>query len=121
MSTRIKELRLAHNLTLLDVAKRIGVSESTVQRYESGVIANLKYDTIIDLATLFCVDPCYLMGWTNPPQESDPNQIGEDEGQLLSLYRMLNPIGKRKALENIEDLTQIDRYVRVKEGGRNAV
>lgn len=121
MSTRIKELRLAKDMTLLEVASRLGVSESTVQRYESGAIANLKYDTIIDLANLFAVDPCYLMGWSAPLHDSDESQISEDEMRLVSAYRSLNAIGKRKALENVEDLTQIERYVRVTENNRSAV
>ena len=115
MSTRIKELRLAKDMTLLEVANCLGVSESTVQRYESGVIANLKYDTIIDLANLFGVDPCYLMGWSAPLHETD------EEMRLLAFFRSLNDIGKRKALENIGDLTQIEKYIRVAEGNRNAV
>ena len=121
MSTRIKELRLAKDMTLLEVANCLGVSESTVQRYESGVIANLKYDTIIDLANLFGVDPCYLMGWSAPLQEPCALQVTDEEMRLLAFFRSLNDIGKRKALENIGDLTQIEKYVRVAEGNRNAV
>ena len=103
------------------VANCLGVSESTVQRYESGVIANLKYDTIIDLANLFGVDPCYLMGWSAPLHESGALQVTDEEMRLLAFFRSLNDIGKRKALENIGDLTQIEKYVRVAEGNRNAV
>ena len=99
MSTRIKELRLAKDMTLLEVANCLGVSESTVQRYESGVIANLKYDTIIDLANLFGVDPCYLMGWSAPLHESGALQVTDEEMRLLAFFRSLNDIGKRKALE----------------------
>ena len=121
MSTRIKELRQAHDMTLLEVANRLGVSESTVQRYESGAIANLKYDTIIDLANLFGVDPCYLMGWISPLHEADGEHISEDESKLLLLYRSLNPVGKKRALQDLEDLTQIDRYIKISDGDRTAV
>lgn len=38
MSKRIKELRKAKGMTLLELANKIGVSEGTVQRYESGSI-----------------------------------------------------------------------------------
>ena len=121
MSTRIKELRLAQNMTLLEVANRLGVSESTVQRYESGAIANLKYDTIIDLANLFGVDPCYLMGWTSPLHEQDLSEISDEELRLLSFYRSLNVLGKKRALQDLEDLAQIDRYKKVSDSGRDAV
>lgn len=121
MSTRIKELRMARDMTLLEVANRLGVSESTVQRYESGAIANLKYDTIIKLANLFSVDPCYLMGWVSPLQENEENQISEDEMQLLSLYRLLNAVGKKRALQDLEDLTQIERYIKIQNCERSAI
>ena len=121
MSTRIKELRLAQDMTLLEVANRLGVSESTVQRYESGAIANLKYDTIIDLANLFGVDPCYLMGWTSPLHEKDFSEISDEEMRLLSFYRSLNVVGKKRALQDLEDLAQIDRYKKVSDSDRDAV
>lgn len=63
MINRIHSLRKEKGLTLLDVANRLGVTESTVQRYESGNIRNLKYETIVELADLFECSPAYLMGW----------------------------------------------------------
>ena len=61
MTQRIKELRLKQNMTLLELANKLGVSEGTVQRYESGNIRNLKYDTIVSLANIFGCTPAYLM------------------------------------------------------------
>lgn len=58
----IKRLRLESGLTLLEVANRLGVKEATVQRYESGAIKNLKYDTIIALSKIFNCDPIEIMG-----------------------------------------------------------
>ena len=68
MEKRIKELRLQKKMTLLEMAKALGVSEATAQRYESGEIKNLKYDTIVALANLFNVSPAYLMGWDEDPK-----------------------------------------------------
>lgn len=72
MAQRIKELRLEKQLTLLQLANAIGVSEGTVQRYESGNIRNLKYDTIVALSNVLGTTPAYLMGWDesriHPPQ-----------------------------------------------------
>ena len=59
-------------MTLLEVAKKLGVTESTVQRYESGVIENLKYDTIVKLANLYRTTPAYLMGWTESIEAYQP-------------------------------------------------
>lgn len=63
MANRIREIRKAKGMTLLQVAERLGVSESTVQRYESGNIKNLKYETMVELANIFGCSPAYLMGW----------------------------------------------------------
>ena len=70
MANRIKELRQQLNMTLLDVAEKLGVSEGTVQRYESGNIKNLKYDTMVSLAEIFGCTPAYLMGWDDQDQTS---------------------------------------------------
>ena len=63
MANRIREIRKQKGMTLLQVAEKLGVSESTVQRYESGNIKNLKYETMVALANIFNCNPSYLMGW----------------------------------------------------------
>lgn len=70
MKNRINQLRKEKGLTLLELANRLGVTESTVQRYESGNIKNLKYETIIDLSEIFECSPGYLMGWENSRDSS---------------------------------------------------
>ena len=60
---RMKERRNALNLTLLQVAEQLGVSEATVQRYESGGIKNLKHETVTALSGILKCSPAYLMGW----------------------------------------------------------
>lgn len=60
---RIKKARLKKGLTLIEVAEKLGKTEATIQRYESGNIKNLKNDTIEELAVVLNVSPAYLMGW----------------------------------------------------------
>ncbi|KAA0944181.1 helix-turn-helix domain-containing protein [Sporosarcina sp. ANT_H38] len=60
---RLKDARLKRGYTLLEVGERLGRTEATVQRYESGNIKNLKADTIQELADVYRVSPAYLMGW----------------------------------------------------------
>lgn len=66
---RIKELREKTDVTLKDMAKIIGVSEATVQRYESGKIHELPYRVIEAYAEKFNVFPSYIMGWSDNPQQ----------------------------------------------------
>lgn len=65
VNQRIKKMRLSKGMTLLDVAEKLGVKEATVQRYESGNIKNIKYETIEALAEIFSCSPQHLMGWDN--------------------------------------------------------
>lgn len=106
MSKRLKELRLENNMTLLQVADKLGVTESTAQRYESGVIENLKYDTIVKLANIYNVSPAYLMGWDNQFESNKDNR----EQQLLSVFRDLNDAGQDRLLDYADDLHALGRY-----------
>lgn len=73
MAQRIKELRKIRNLTLEQVASVVGVGKSTVRKWETGMIANMKRDKIASLAKALDTTPAYLMGW----EESAENQIPE--------------------------------------------
>ena len=62
----IKNRRQELNMTLLDIAKKVGVSEATVSRWESGDIANMKRDKIALLAKALDISPSVIMGWDEP-------------------------------------------------------
>ena len=62
LSSRRHEL----GLTLKEVALAVGVSEATVQRWESGNIKNLRQDKIAKLAEALKISPSTLMGWDIP-------------------------------------------------------
>ena len=49
--------------TQKDVADRVGVTEATVSRWESGDIKNIKRDKIAALARVLEVPPAVLMDW----------------------------------------------------------
>ncbi len=60
---KLKERRKELGLTMLEVAQKIGVSEATVSRWESGDIANMRRDKIVSLASALQVSPSFIMGW----------------------------------------------------------
>ena len=47
---RIKELRLAKGMTLEDLGNKVGVGKSTVRKWETGSIANMRRDKIVKIA-----------------------------------------------------------------------
>lgn len=73
----IKDRRLELGLTLEQVGNAVGVNRSTVQRWESGGIGNLKQDKILALANILRVSPSYLLGMTDEkePKEAEVKVI----------------------------------------------
>lgn len=59
---RIKALREARNMTLEQVGSLVGVGKSTVRKWETGDIANMRRDKIEKLANAFHVSPLYILG-----------------------------------------------------------
>ena len=94
MARKIKELRQARGLTLEQVANVVGVGKSTVRKWETGMIANMKRDKIADLAKALGTTPAYLMGWTednNKEENLSPEEpvLSEGEKMLLELFRQV--------------------------------
>jgi transcriptional regulator with XRE-family HTH domain len=87
--SRIKEQRIKKGYTLIEVAEKIGVREATYQRYESGVIKNIKPKIIKKLAEIFNVSPGYLLGWVDPEQEKKNDIIANTVFRLQTDKRFL--------------------------------
>lgn len=113
LKDRIKNLRLEHDLTLDDVAKVVGVSRQTIQRYESGVISNIPSDKIELLAKALNTSPGALMGWesqesyyTNPETAKLAQEAFEnpDVRILLDTSRDLAPEDLKFVIDMIEKL-----------------
>ena len=59
MKMRRKQLKLSADV----VAERLGVSRSTIFRYEKGEIEKLPTNILDDIAKILQTTPAYLMGW----------------------------------------------------------
>lgn len=86
----IKTLREKNNQTLEEVAKAIGSSKQTIQRYETGEIKNIPYDKVVALADHFFVTPGYLMGWEEKSENPITDNIVSKDIELLDLFHKLN-------------------------------
>lgn len=73
MSKKIKELRISQGMTLEQVANEVGVGKSTVRKWETGMIANMRRDKIASLAKALHTTPAYLMGWEESQPKEDAN------------------------------------------------
>lgn len=61
VADKIKALRLSNNLTQNDIAKKLGVTRSSVNAWEMGIsVPSTMY--IVELAQLFAVSADYILG-----------------------------------------------------------
>lgn len=79
IATKIKNLRRQQNLTLEEVGNAVGVGKSTVRKWETGMIANMKRDKILLLAKALHTTPEYLMGWETPENKKSAQTDGLTE------------------------------------------
>jgi transcriptional regulator with XRE-family HTH domain len=86
MAQRIKALRQEKGLTLEQVADVVGVGKSTVRKWETGMIANMKRDKIASLAKALGTTPEYLMGWDEKKDSPSEPVLTEGEKVLLDLF-----------------------------------
>ena len=59
-SRRIRDLRAKHGLTLDQVAQCVGVGKSTVRKWETGMIENMRRDKIAKLAAALHTTRCRM-------------------------------------------------------------
>ena len=85
LNEKIKHLREKGNMTLEELAQKVGVSASTILRYETGNIKNLRRDKIKNLADALNTTPAYLMGWEDEEKENE-----------IYKYKNIHPIELKK-------------------------
>lgn len=78
MAQRIRELRREKGLTLEQVADVVGVGKSTVRKWETGMIANMRRDKIASLAKALGTTPAYLMGWEDTDDLTSQSAAKQD-------------------------------------------
>jgi len=96
MAEKIKRLRAKKGMTLEDVASIVGVGKSTVRKWETGIIENMRRDKILSLSEALGTTPEYLMGW-----EEDPKQDWPD-GAIPIIRRTYNVLGNISCGEPVE-------------------
>ena len=67
---RIRELRLALSMTQKELGDLVGVQKAAINKYETGVVVNIKRDTIDELAKALRTTPAYILGYE---EQSSPS------------------------------------------------
>lgn len=128
MGQRIKARRIELEMTLDELGKRVGVGASTVRKWETGYIKDMRSDKIRRVAEALEVTPAYIMGWdesqsvnvervhtnngligqANAPVtingDSAPIQLSKEEAELLRIYQALGVRNRMKLLTTAMDL-----------------
>lgn len=96
---KIKQIRKSKGMSLEQVGDIVGVGKSTVRKWETGDIANMRRDKIAKLANALGVEPSYLMGWT---EDAPTSILTADELRMLKAYRKALPVIRDAAVQMLE-------------------
>lgn len=102
MSTgeKLKELRIKNGLTLEEVGNYVGVGKSTVRKWETGQIANMRRDKIAKLAEIYGVSPMDIINLEDNDSPVTESQIDE----FSRLSAQLTPDQKKEAAKYLKYL-----------------
>lgn len=92
---KIRDLRLKNNMTMEELAALLGVQRSAVNKYEKGIVVNLKRSTIVSLCRVFSVPSSYFLDDDPAPNPS--------ELVLIEKYRAADP-GTQAAVRKLLDM-----------------
>ena len=113
-------------MTLQEVGDAVGVGKSTVRKWETGMIANMKRDKIAKLAEALGTTPAMILGW-QPSNvdymitDKNGNQImvesidppSSQELFVTTNYKNLSIDSKSRLYEFLKKLMELDKL----EGG----
>ena len=95
LGEKIHTLRIQHGMTMDALAKEIGVQRSAVNKYEKGIVVNLKRSTLVSLCRVFGVPSSYFL--------DDDLELTQEETHLVTLYRGADQDARRFAVEILEN------------------
>lgn len=129
---KIKERRLALGLTLEELGNKVGVGASTVRKWETNFIKDMKIDKVQKVAEALDVSPMYLMGWDKSQSvsieqvhtnngligqanasvyfgENTPQKLSKEESELIRIYKALNVKNRLKLLTTAIELEESEK------------
>lgn len=106
----IKARRQELGLTIREVADRVGVGASTVSRWESGNIANMRRDKISKLAKVLDLDPDVLTGYGHASDAETQNGYYNDKDVSRMANELKNRPDLRVLLDASRDLSKDDMF-----------
>lgn len=110
IGNNIRKIRQSKGLTQKDLADMLGKTPQYVSKLEKN-INSLNFTTINSLADALGVSIYELQGVKWMVTSMDRlGEVKEQKEVLLNLYDQLNELGKDKAIERVEELTELKKY-----------
>ena len=87
-NVRLADLMKEHNISQPELAKELGCSKSTINRFISGAKGTLTHEQVLKIARLFKVSTDFLLGETNIPDRKnyDIAELGLSVEAAKNLY-----------------------------------
>ncbi len=129
----IKSRRQELGLTLEELGSKVGVGASTVRKWETNYIKDMRSDKLQKVAEALGVTPAFLMGWDENQQvkvdqvhtnngligqanapiyinsDNTPVQLSKEEAEIIRIYKELSVKGRIKLLTTAMDLEEAEK------------
>lgn len=105
---RIRNKRLQKGITLAQIADKLGVTEATAQRYESGSIKSIPYEHMCAYGEILGCSPAYLMGWNDESIETKYNTLSSYDSENLNRYAEYLYLRERQLITDSNSSQYID-------------
>ena len=100
---RIKQLRMQKNMTLEELGQKVGVGKSTVRKWETGAIANMRRDKIAKLAEALDTTVEDIIGLSSP----------DDDGKREETIPQVTMIGRAMEKSSPEKREQMLQLLKI--------
>ena len=108
MGEKIKMLRLQKGMSQEELGKKVGVQKAAINKYEKGIVVNLKRSTIASLASALDVTPIYLMGLDEEQLPSNATPLDLPSMHRIPILGRIQAGLPLYAEQNIEGYTLTD-------------
>lgn len=103
----VKKYRKERDLTLKELAEKIGLTEATVQKYEAGNIKKIDVEMLKKISDALRVAPEQLTGWgDNENKNIQIKNQGTQEAKIIKMYSQLNKGHKQAVHSLMENLLE---------------
>ena len=89
---RIRNLRLAKDITQIELANRLNTTKQTISKYEKGIVTNIPSDRVEEMARILDTTPEYILGWEVEEKEKSTvidDGLSKDLKELIDHLRTL--------------------------------